>query len=376
MRFANGRVFCDDGVVRQKDFFVVDGMFTDVDEEYGNTLELGGRLILPGLIDTHIHGCTGGDFTYGTTADLFAAADFLAQSGITTFVPTLVSAPIDAMERAVKNIRWAQQNISSGAKILGINLEGPFLSPQKQGAQEAKDFLPPKYDVLQKLINLSENTINTVCVAPELGFAADFIKRASKVCNVSVGHTACSYKAAQNAFAAGASKAVHLFNAMSFHHREPSVLGAVVDSGEIFAELICDGIHVHESVIRMIFKLLPKEKIVLISDSISACGTDIEKENFLGTSPIKLVDGAVMLNDGKTLAGSASTLFECMKKAVSFNIQFSDAVLAATKNPAVSIGVYDQVGSITSGKFADFVLCDDNLNITAVFVRGQQISVL
>ena len=213
--------------------------------------------------------------------------------------------------------------------------------------------------------------IRIVDLAPELPGAADFTRRASGLCTVSVAHTDASYEQAAAVYAAGATHLTHLYNAMPpIHHRTPGVIGAASENEAVYAELICDGYHVHPSAVRMAFKLFPG-RICLISDALRCCGMP-EGAYELGGQAVFLKGGVARLADG-TIAGSASTLFDCLRRAVSFGVPFDEAVTAATLNPAHQLGCADRLGSIAVGKCADFLVCGEDLSLRAVCLGGERL---
>jgi len=353
---------------------VRDGLFCDAagDNDGGGVVDLGGKTAIPGLIDTHIHGCGGYDFTSGDIDGLKKIAGFLAKNGVTSFIPTSVSAPLCMLKAAYKNAAELYGQHDYGAKIVGINAEGPFLSDEKRGAHPPEYLIAPSLAVFSDLNNAADGLIKIVCVAPETDGAIDFIKSAVKSCRISAGHTACDYDTAKRAFVAGATKVTHLYNAMPpFLHMEPGIIGAATESKNVYAELICDGVHVHESAVRAAFKLFP-HRVVLISDSLSVCGVN-GVECLSGTSVVTVNDERAVLLGGR-LAGSNSTLFDCVKNAVSMGIPPKDAIEAATKIPALSVRIFDRTGSISVGKAADFIVYASGFSLEAVYIDGKRVS--
>ena len=246
-----------------------------------------------------------------------------------------------------------------------------FIRGQK-GAQN-KDYLKePDSDAVLTLLDHSDGLIRMVDVAPELPGAGKFIEIISQKCTVSLAHTEATYEEASNAFRAGAKHVTHLFNGMCpLHHREPGIIGAAAERACVTAELICDGVHVHPSAVRMAFGLFP-ERICLISDSLRCCGMD-DGDYMLGGQLFHMRNGCARLPDG-TLAGASTNLFESMRRAISFGIPKETAIRAATLIPARVIGCDAEVGSIASGKRADFIVCTEELQKKMVFMDGRQIS--
>jgi len=216
-----------------------------------------------------------------------------------------------------------------------------------------------------------EGLIKIACVAPELEGAMDFIESVRDTCTVSIAHTECAYDTAKEAFAKGATQLTHLFNGMpSLHHRNPGPIAVGAEESNVFAELICDGVHIHPSVVRLAFKLFP-ERIILISDSLAGCGMG-DGTYDLGEQKVIIKGPLATLEDG-TIAGSVSNLFQMVRNAISFGIPESTAILSATINPAKQIGEDKAIGSIKEGKNADFVVCDEKLNIKTVYINGEKV---
>ena len=252
---------------------------------------------------------------------------------------------------------------------MGINMEGPFFSEKKKGAQNASYLRLPDYAAFERLYNASEGLLRIADIAAELPGAVEFTEKASKLCTVSIAHTDCTYEEASAVFDAGASHLTHLYNAMpGIHHRKPGPIGAGSERENVVAELISDGYHIHPSAVRMAFRLFPG-RICLISDALRCCGMP-DGQYTLGGQDVFLKGGVAKLADG-TIAGSAANLYECMQRAVSFGIPAEQAILSATIIPAREIGQDAEIGSITVGKLADFVVCDAALNRSAVYLGGQ-----
>jgi N-acetylglucosamine-6-phosphate deacetylase len=258
------------------------------------------------------------------------------------------------------------------ARLLGIQMEGPFFSEKKKGAQNADYLRLPDFEAFRKLYDGCGGLIRIADVAPELEGAEDFIRRASELCTVSVAHTDASYEDAKAAFAAGARHVTHLFNAMPpIHHRKPGVIGAASEREDVVAELICDGQHIHPSVVRMAFRLFPG-RICLISDALRCCGMP-NGEYELGGQTVFLKDNVARLEDG-TIAGAASHLYDDMKNAIAFGIPVIDAVNAVTRIPAKEAGYERSLGTIEKGKLADFLVCNSALELQQVYIGGKAIS--
>lgn len=373
MKFKNAVIYGDDFTFRTGGFTVNGGVFESFEEEKDG-IDLQGDFVIPGLIDVHFHGNSGEDFSTADLSGLTKIAKYLANNGITSFVPASMTMPEEALKTAYENaVRFRDKQPEGTARILGINMEGPFFSREKKGAQAEEHLMLPDYALFERLYKASDGMLKIVCVAPELPGALEFIEKAKYLCTVSIAHTAADYETAKKAIAAGASQVTHLYNAMApFLHRAPGVVGAAAESGQVLAELICDGVHVHESVIRATFEMFSPDRIILVSDSLSCLGMpDGIYES--GGRKIFMKRGAAVLEDGVTLAGSATDLFQSMRKAVSFGIKAEDAIRTATANPARAVKAYKQTGSISMGKSADFVICDKDLSIKKCYIGGKPI---
>ena len=372
MRYENGWIFADGRFVRGG-FSVENGRFAHVLEDVpGPAEDLDGALVIPGLVDIHVHGCAGADFSDGDYAGLVRMARYLARRGVTSFAPASMTLPYDALDKAFHAAaRLRREGLADGARLMGIQMEGPFLSREKRGSQNPAYLRLPDWDRFLRLYDAAEGLLRIVDVAPELPGAVEFTRRASEKCRVSVAHTAAGYDQAAAVFDAGATHLTHLFNAMSgIHHRHPGPIGAASERENITAELICDGIHVHPSAVRMAFRLFPG-RICLISDALRCCGM-ADGSYSLGGQEILLSGGVARLTGG-AIAGSAADLYQCMRRAVSFGSPREQAVWAATALPARVIGRESETGAIADGRAADFVICGGELEPEAVYLGGKRL---
>lgn len=374
MIYKNANIFTE-----QKDFIhgafgVEDGKFTFVCEgEYtGEGIDLEGAYVIPGLIDVHNHGNSGADFSDGDYEGLVKMGKFLAKNGITSFAPATMTLPYETLAAAFATGVQLKANRPAGcARIEGINMEGPFFSEKKKGAQNADYLKNPDFEAFKQLYDGCEGLIRIVDIAPELPGAVEFTEKAKELCTVSVAHTDANYDQTKAVLDAGATHVTHLYNAMpGIHHRNPGVIGAASENDEVAAELICDGLHVHPSAVRMAFKLFP-DRICLISDALRCTGMPDGVYPF-GGQPLTLKNGEARMPDG-ALAGSTSTLYQCMLNAIDFGVDYYEAIIAATATPARELGCYDIVGSIEAGKLADFVICDEELERKAVYIGGEKV---
>ena len=338
-----------------------------------DAVNLCGAVVLPGLVDIHIHGSAGADFSDGDADGLRRMARYLALHGVTSFLPTSMTLPYDTLSAAFQTaVRLIEESPPDCARVLGVRMEGPFLSEAKRGAQNRAYLRAPDYAAFSDLYHGCGGIVRIVDLAPELPGAAAFARQAGSLCAVSIAHTAAGYAEAAAVYAAGAVHLTHLYNAMPpLLHREPGPIGAALEREKVTTELICDGFHVHPAAVRAAFRLFPG-RVCLISDALRCCGMP-DGVYELGGQPILLRDGTARLEDG-TLAGSAATLFECVRNAVRFGISPEEALYAASLLPARVIGQESTVGSIAPGKSADFLICDRDWHLLAVYKNGREIS--
>lgn len=376
MRIRNGLVLTDKWRFECRDVTISSGSITDISccDDAANTetvLDAAGLYVLPGLIDSHIHACAGHDFCDLEKDSLRRMSELLVRYGVTSFLPASMAYDEERLESIFREAgRLIKSGIPGGSQIRGIHMEGPFFSKAKKGAQSERFLINPEIDFFDRLNEASGGNIRIVDIAPELPGAMDFIRHASAAAVVSVAHTSADYDTAAEAFRCGASRVTHLFNAMPpFLHRSPGVIGAASDT-DCDVELICDGFHVHPSVVRAIFRWFGEDRVLLISDAMMALGLP-DGGYSLGGQSVRVRDGKATLADG-TLAGSATDLLSCVRKAVSFGIPLASAVKAASYNPARSIGIDDSAGSISVGKRADLILLDsETLELVHVLIGSE-----
>lgn len=335
-------------------------------------IDSSGCLIIPGLIDLHIHGCDGDDFSDGRADAIHTIARNLARCGVTSFLATTVSLMPDQLMNVITSFNQYSEQISPyESQLLGIRLEGPFLAMKKKGAQNISALIPPDASLIDKLAQSSITLLKMIDVAPELPGALEFIQEFSDRMVVALGHSAASYDLASAAFAAGASHVTHLFNAMNpYLHREPGLIGAASDA-KVSVELIADGHHVHPSVIRSAFQWFGADHVVLISDAMRACHRP-DGQYDLGGLPVTVQNEKATLPDG-TIAGSVLDLMQIVRKAVAAGISLPVAVKAASWNAAAVLGLNDQRGAILPGLQADLVILHPDLTPKQVLIAGQRI---
>ena len=358
-------MFQEDGSFLEQALYINDHRLVDKAEyqDDGKVIDAEGLLVLPGLVDIHSHGAAGEDFSDGNPEGLKKILQYEKRCGITSYCPTSMTFPKERLRQIFASIKGAQTE--EGAKVVGINMEGPFLDPAKKGAHVEKWIAAPDVAFVRELNQDADGLVRLVTLAPNMDGAEEFIKEMHEEVCISLGHTAADYDCASRAMKLGAHHVTHLYNAMQpFGHRAPGLIGAAMDDPECMVELICDGYHIHPSAIRAAFRLFGPERVILISDSMRATG--MENGTYeLGGQEVTVKDRKAVLKDG-TLAGSATNLYGCMCKAVEFGIPLEQAIMAATANPARSIGIFDRVGSIRIGKQADLLLVSENLELKRV----------
>lgn len=373
MIIKDANIFTQDNRFVKGSVVVENGRFVSIAEQPEHAeevIEAKNLYMIPGLVDIHFHGCMGADMCDGTKEALDVITQYEASVGVTSVCPATMTIPKDELSAVMKNA--GAYAYHGGAHLVGINMEGPFISPAKKGAQAAENIMHCDYEYFNQLQDVAGGLIKLVDIAPEEAGAMEFIDKVKGKVVVSLAHTASDYDTAMEAIAHGASHATHLYNAMPpLNHRNPGVIGAVRDSDNCHVELICDGVHIHPSVIRATFAMFGAQRMILISDSMRATGLD-DGEYTLGGQPVTVKGNLATLHDG-TIAGSATNLMDCMRFAVKHaGLPLETAVMCATANPAKEIGIFDEVGSIAVGKKADFVLLDQDLNLAGVYIDGKE----
>lgn len=381
MRIANGKVF-DGQCFRERDVVVEGQTFSRIEasgaaacdaDEAADTVDASGCYVIPGLIDVHFHGAMGHDFCDASDEGISAIAAYEASRGVTSICPTTMTLPEERLAPIMASV--AAHEVAAGESgIVGINMEGPFIAPDKVGAQNPAYVRSASCQEFERLQQQAKGLIKLVDVAPEQPGNLEFIRRISHDVRVSVAHTCTGYDEACAAFDAGARHMTHLFNAMpALHHREPGPIAAGAERNDVTAEIIADGVHIHPAMVRLAFALFGDDRMILISDSLRACGLG-DGEYELGGQQFFVKGNRATIANG-SLAGSVSDVMACMRTAVrTMGIPLTSAVKAATVNPARALGLDGKLGAIAPGYQADAVVLDRDLNIKHVVLRGKALA--
>lgn len=368
MIIRNIDVFQEDGKFVHKDIFIEGECF--VEHACGDELVYENAYAIPGLVDVHFHGCMGKDFCDGSYESIATIAEYQLKNGIMAICP----ASMTLSEEQLGNIFSAANSYtnSRGADLVGINMEGPFISLEKKGAQNPKYIVASDVELFKRLQQKANGLIKIVDIAVENDEAYKFIEALHDDVIISIAHTTADYEASKKAYDMGARQLTHMYNAMNgLHHRKPGPIGAAFDSPDVRVEIIADGIHIAPTMVRIAFKLFGDDRVILVSDSMEATGMEDGEYALGGQKVIK--KGKLATLESGTIAGSASNLYECMVNAVkNMDIGLASAVKCASVNPAKQIGIYDNYGSIDTGKYANVVILDkDTLAIKQLIFKGK-----
>ncbi|MEM1750623.1 MAG: N-acetylglucosamine-6-phosphate deacetylase [Desulfurococcaceae archaeon] len=376
LTIASSSKLIEDGYV-----VVERGIIRDVGREplgssVSSEVNLSGYIAVPGFIDTHTHGVKGLDVTSNPEPHrILEMSKHYVKHGVTSYVPTTVTAPHEVIIDACRAVREArlQWTPIDGSRILGVHLEGPYINPKAAGAQNTAYIRKPSIKELQEYIDASGKTVVQITIAPEIDGALDLIRYASSVgITVSAGHTDSSYEEGVKAVELGVSKATHIFNGMTrFHHREPGIALALLQSPRVFIELIADFIHIHPAVVKMIIDLGGSSRITLITDSIAA--TDMPDGIYeLGGLKVIVEKGVCKLLNTGSLAGSTLTMDKAFKNVVKLGYSLMDAAAMASATPAKSINVYEKlkIGDIRAGYVADIAILNKELEVVKTIIEG------
>lgn len=373
---TNGKFILPD---ENGNFFVSRSKFLTFDEKIlniGDTtdateiIDAENNFVAPGFINIHIHGCAGCDTMDATPDALDKICEFLPACGVTSFLPTTMTMTLEKIFAALKNIRQQMSHSKrekSRAKVLGANVEGPFINENFCGAQDKKNIIPANFEIFADFADV----IKIITFAPEKLDSENFINTCrEKNIIPSIGHSAATYEQAMTAIQQGATHITHLFNAQTgLHHRKPGIVGAAFDS-HANVELITDDVHVSPTAQRVVYKCKPRAEIILITDSIRACGFG-EGESELGGQKVFVKGNVATLADGR-LAASVAKMNDVVKIfRDNTGASVAEVVELVTKNPARELKMYDRIGSLEVGKAADIVIFDDDFNIKKTFTDGR-----
>ena len=371
------RLYTPDHLVERPVVLIEDGVIADVFSQTdaglpeGRHVELPESTLIPALFDVHIHGSGGHDVMEATESALSHIGNFLARRGVGSYCATTVTAPLDTLLRSLNGIAKLISTPIEGARPVGIHLEGPFLSPHKRGAHAEGQLLTPSIALFDRMWEASEGKIRVMTIAPELRGAEETIAHATKLgVRVSLGHSDANGDAARAGVMAGAVTATHTFNAMRrFDHRDPGIIGEVLDNSRLFAEMICDGLHVDPSVVRLFWKAKGAERALLVTDAMAGAGMP-DGPYRLGEMEVRVKNGRCVIGED-TLAGSTLTLDQGLRNFMQFTgADLDDALPLVTRNPARMAGFESEIGGIVPGRSADIAVLSRRNEVIGTILRG------
>lgn len=375
MIFKNGNVLCGDFVFRKVDIKVEDGIIKEIGENLSGdeVFDLEGDYLLPGLIDEHFHGANNCTVYSADTDEIVRLAEYEASQGVTAITPTLSSYSDELMLRAIDAVKEAAREEHNGSEILGIHLEGPYLSHEYKGAHVPENLQIPTPEKLKQHIDRGEGAVKLLTIAPEIDKDFETIKYAvSRGVAVSVGHSGADYETAMGAIRAGATASTHTFNAMiPLNHRNPGILGAVLTDDRVNCEVMGDFGHVAPAIVKLIYKAKGADRVNFVSDSSLIAG--LPEGEYVIDGVKSYLKGVLSYVEDGTISGSATTVLTSVKNALKIDIPLEDAVKMASLNPAKTLKVDDILGSIEVGKHASMFVADKDVNPKAVFVKGKRV---
>ena len=369
-RFTNGQVYVD-GRFQDTDLLVEDGRIAGFGGRADETVDLGGRLLVPGFLDLHTHGGDGVDVNAATAEDLAKIGRFFARNGTTGWLCSILTDTEEQTLWCIGQARAAMAAPVTGAQLMGIHLEGPFLSTEYKGAMPEHLLRKGNAALFRKYQAAAGGAVRYMTVSPEVEGVVDMIGELSGHVTIAIGHSGADYETACAAIDKGAACCTHTFNAMGlFHQHRPGIMGAVLER-PVMCEAICDGRHLHPGSVRMLLACKGWDKVVAITDSIQAAGLP-DGHYRLGVNDVVVVDGDAKLASNGVRAGSTLTTGQALKNLVKFTGESVEKVLPLlTSNPARLIGMDYRKGSIVPGKDADLAVLGQDLNVTATYVAGQ-----
>lgn len=364
----NGVVLCDQGKLK---FIGAAGEASP--EPDAEIIDARGKVVMPGFIDTHFHGSGGDDVMANGPEGLRRISKNLLRFGTTGFLSTTVAARHRELMQSVEDAIAAEKTDEPGAELLGLHIEGPYINMKFKGAQPEWGIRDPNFDECHELLNLAAGRIKIMTIAPELPGALEMIAMLAQAgVAASVGHSEADYDTALAAIDAGATRATHLFNAMSaVHHRKPGLAAAVLNEPGICAELICDGVHVNPQMTRLAWRNKGRDALTLITDATGAQGAG-DGTYTLGDFQIQVRGPLCTLMDGVTIAGSVLTMNRAVANAIQFTgMTLIDAAYTASLAPAKVCGVEDRKGSLVPGKDADLTILDHDFSVAQTICAGR-----
>ncbi len=371
----NVQIVTEETIIRNGVLILKDGRIQSVRKGFENLpkqincIDGVGNLLIPGMIDLHIHGASGFDMMDGTLKSIHEVSLACAKYGCTSFLATSVTSALESLMTMIKNVKETVEK-EPGAQIVGIHLEGPYLNPKRKGMQNEDYLRHPDVNEMEMILKEAHGLVKMVTIAPELPGGFNLVERLKgRGIVVSIAHSDATYEEAKKAFQCGASHVTHCFNGMRpIHHRDPGIVTAAFEEEHVSLQMIVDHIHLHPAIVRLMHRIKGPERVALITDALQAMGLG-DGEYFFGGHQVLVKDGVAKLHDG-TLASSTVKMNEAIKKAVASDIPLWDAIQMATRTPADILNLKNK-GRIAPGADADLVLLDRNFHVIWTMVNGK-----